>query len=198
MALTVGVQRVVTSPPGSGGGGGGTGPQGATGPTGPPGTSGPQGQTGTAGPAGVTGATGLIGPQGATGLIGPQGATGLIGPQGATGVTGPQGNVETVVPVDASHNVGNPYLVLSGDTCLACDTTSGAPGPGPVYLNLPPVPGLAEYHEFVDSYSGAGANNIIITTTGGMTINGLPTYSILVNRGSVKIRCVTATLWNVI
>jgi hypothetical protein len=166
--ITVGVQRVATTQPGTGIGATGTG-IGATGPQGPVGPPGPIGATGTAGPIGAT------------------------GPQGIPG----GGGSETVVQVDSSYNIGSPYQVLSGDTCLACDTVN-APGPGPVYLDLPATPSIAEYHEFVDSYYGAGLNNIIVTATSGMTINGFPTYSILVNGGSFKVRCITATLWNVV
>lgn len=195
----------------SGGGGGSTsggrgapGPQGTPGPQGIPGGAGAPGSTGPTGPQGATGA-GVQGPQGATGIdgiIGPQGATG-VGIDGVTGATGPQGATGPVggggtfiiQPVNASFGHTNPYLILSTDSQLACDTVS-PPGPGPVDLFLPSGPVSGEEHEIKDTFGGAATNEITISGNGS-NIDSVATYAIQIDYDGITVRY-AGTQWSII
>ena len=182
--------------------------EGRTGPTGQqgiPGTSsltgatgytGPTGQLGT-GPTGYTGPTGMTGPTGQLGT----GPTGQIGPIGETGPTGPQQNFYTNYTI----------TTLTGGTGISFNIPSSTSSPdyynvyqvdttnGPLTINLPFITsGFLRVHYIVDSAGQLSNNNLIIAPTGGNTIGGETSATLVVDYSSVQIMSNKTDKWLII
>ena len=159
------------------------------------------GYTGNTGPTGaassVTGYTGYTGPQGIKGDTGFTGYTGPTGPSQPnfytnytiTQITSVIGGTGFNIPASTSDpNYYNVYQV---------DTTNG-----PLSINLPLISSLdnsqKRIHYIVDSAGELSNNNLIIGATGGNTIGGQSSATIVVDYSSVQIMSNTTNKWLII
>ena len=216
----------VTGEPGAFAGKGDTGPQGATGSQGSTGAQGFQGVTGATGQRGATGVTGAIGATGSTGVrgttgvtgaIGSTGATGAIGSTGATGSIGATGVTGAQGATGPAHNFYTNYTITTitssiGGTTFNIPPTTTDPNyynvyqvdttNGPLILNLPLISTLdnsgKRIHYIVDNVGQLSNNNLIIGATGGNTIGGQTSATIVVDYSSVQLMSNTTDKWLII
>lgn len=77
----------------------------------------------------------------------------------------------------------SPYIAFSTDYYLTVNSSGGA-----VVIRLPDAPAAGKTFVIKDSKGSAAANNITITTVGGVVdIDAAPTYVINTNYGSVQV-----------
>ncbi len=77
----------------------------------------------------------------------------------------------------------SPYTALSTDDYISCDTSGGA-----ITIRLPNAPTANKRYYIKDRTGNATVNNISVTTVGGaVTIDGLTTYLIAGNHGSISV-----------
>lgn len=149
---------------------------------------------------GQTGPTGIQGPQGIPGISTGTGATGPTGPTGPqqanfytnytiTQITSVTGGTGFYIPASTTDpNYYNVYQV---------DTTSGH-----LTINLPSISSLdngrLRMHYIVDSAGKLSNNNLIIGATGGNTIGGETSATIVVDYSSVQIMSNTIDKWLII
>ena len=156
----------------------------------------------------VTGAQGAQGYQGPIGFRGYQGATGNQGATGIQGATGPQGPIQnfytsytitTITSIVGGTTFNIPSLTSNANyyNIYQVDTTNG-----PLTLNLPSISSLdnnkKRIHYIVDSAGQLSNNNLIIVATGGNTIGGQTSATIVVDYSSVQIVSNTADKWLII
>ena len=161
---------------------GGTGYTGPTGPQGIPGTSANTGSTGSTGPTGPTGVTGFTGP---TGPSVPDFYTNYTITQITSSIGGSSFNIPASTSSPDYYNV---YQV---------DTTNG-----PLTINLPQISSLdnsgKRVHYIVDNTGQLSNNNLIIGATGGNTIGGQTSATIVVDYSSLQIMSNTVDKWLII
>lgn len=143
----------------------------------------------------------LQGRTGPTGPIGPQGIPGT----GTTGPTGAQQNFYTNYTITqiTSTTGGTGFNIPSLTTdstyfnVYQVDTTNG-----PLTINLPSISSLdnggLRIHYIVDSAGELSNNNLIIGATGGNTIGGDTSATIVVDYSSIQIMSNTTNKWLII
>jgi hypothetical protein len=153
----------------------------------------------------LTGATGSIGPTGPFGgPTGPTGQTGQTGQTGPTGPTGPQQNFYTNYTITTltggtgiSFNIPSSTSSPNYYNVYQVDTTNG-----PLTINLPLIASLdnsgLRVHYIVDSAGQLSNNNLIIGATGGNTIGGQSSATIVVDYSSVQIMSNKIDKWLII
>lgn len=116
-------------------------------------------------------------------------AANILNVLGGTGVnTSGAGNTITIVtdsllPYTAITVANSPYVVLATDTFISCDTSGGA-----ITILLPNTTNTGREIVVKDRNGNALANNITITTVGGVvTIDGNTTYILSDNFESVDL-----------
>jgi len=107
-------------------------------------------------------------------------AANILNVLGGTGVnTSGTGNTITIfsdslLPYTAITFADSPYAVLATDTFISCDTSGG-----PITILLPNTTNTGREIVVKDRTGNAAANNITVTTVGGIvTIDGTPTYTL--------------------
>lgn len=142
---------------------------------------------------------------GPTGPIGPQGIPGTSANTGATGPTGPPQNFYTNYTITQITSAigGSTFNIpsLTSDpsyyNVYQVDTTNG-----PLTINLPSISSLdnggLRIHYVVDSAGELSNNNLIIEATGGNTIGGETSSTIVVDYSSVQIMSNTNDKWLII
>lgn len=136
---------------------------------------------------------------------GPTGPTGQIGPMGVTGPTGPQQNFYTNYTItQITSTTGGTGFNIPASTSdpnyynvYQVDTTNG-----PLNINLPLISSLdndgLRIHYIVDSAGELSNNNLIIGATGGDTIGGETSATIVVDYSSVQIMSNKSDKWLII
>ena len=173
------------------------------------GNSGPTGPTGSQGETGETGFTGFTGPTGFTGFTGPTGFTGFTGPTGSQGETGPTGpeqpnfyinyTITTITSIIGGTGFNIPASTSDPNyyNVYQVDTTNG-----PLTINLPLISNLdssqKRIHYIVDTVGQLSNNNVIIGATGGNTICGQSSVTIVVDYSSIQIMSNTTDKWLII
>ena len=156
----------------------------------------------------------VVGPQGSQGYQGPigfrgyQGATGNQGATGIQGATGPQGPIQnfytsytittiTSIVGGTTFNIPSSTSDVNYYNIYQVDTTNG-----PLTINLPFIStldnGKKRIHYIVDSAGQLSNNNLIIGATGGNTIGGQTSATIVVDYSSVQIVSNTADKWLIV
>ena len=123
----------------------------------------------------------------ATGLINFTSTDGSVVITGSAGGLGAQNiNFSTVEGSFTYVSISfadSPYTALSTDDYISCDTSGGA-----ITIRLPNAPTTLKRYYIKDRTGNASVNNISVTTVGGVvTIDGLTTYLIAGNRGSITV-----------
>jgi hypothetical protein len=94
-----------------------------------------------------------------------------------------QAPVESVTNYTNVNHAASPYTVLSTDSYISVDCSGGA-----VTLKFPNSPTANQVWIVKDRTGNASTNNISLTTVGGsVTFDGVTTYAMAVNYGSVQI-----------
>jgi hypothetical protein len=92
-------------------------------------------------------------------------------------------NGASVLTITTVNNAASPYTVLSTDQFIACQTSTGL-----ITIKLPNAPTTGRVIYIKDSNGAASTSNISVTTVGGtVTIDGLTTYKITSNYGSINV-----------
>ena len=174
-----------------------TGQQGDTGYTGQQGDTGATGDTGMTGQQGDTGATGQ---QGDTGMTGQQGDTGYTGQQGDTGYTGQQGDtgytgMQMLYMVNSSPIEVTTDTAITGSNVYGVDSTNGA-----ISILLPSISdfGIGNYIIISDVGGNSSSNPITINASGGDTINGVMSISIIKDYHSLYFISYSSNKWIIV
>lgn len=88
-----------------------------------------------------------------------------------------------VLAITAIDNTDSPYVVLAADEYLSCDVSLGI-----LTIQLPNAPTTGRVVRIKDSAGNAAANNISVTTVGGVvTIDGSTTYTMNTNYQAIGV-----------
>jgi len=89
---------------------------------------------------------------------------------------------DCIINLTSIDNTDSPYTVLSTDCYISADVSAGT-----ISILLPDAPSTGRVFYVKDSSGNAGANNITITTVGGVvTLDGLTSQLIISNFGSLN------------
>lgn len=102
---------------------------------------------------------------------------------GAGSITIASNTQAQVVAYTAVNNAASPYTILSTDYYIGANVTAGA-----ITLRFPNAPTAGRIFVVKDTAGLSAANNISITTVGGIvTIDGAATYTLNTNYASVQL-----------